>query len=307
MHFLLIIAWARTNPMAHPRAPAPARAPASRGVSAGPDRAPCLRSEGARAPAPAIGGKGENVPKDDTHQQALRTRAQMLRGAAIEIGRHGYEAASLTDIAVSAGRERTAMRYHFATKDEFAADILCYQVARWRQIRETVAEAGLTGIRAALAMQHLAIRQFIAEPHARAAVHLLAQSWILSLDLPSPGTLTDWNPHFRAFVEEEIRTRKTPPGIDADAIAEILTDTLLGRVLRIPPGEDHDLLAQAEPVWRTVLAALGIDDPDAVIHTIPQLDLPDPPPLPERNRHTRAAEKRDALRPRLVPRRAGEA
>jgi len=225
-------------------------------------------------------------------EQATET----THGSAIQISRRGYEATSFADIAAQAGVGRNSLRYHYATKDEFAKDVLAYEFARWRQLRETVEAAALRGVRAVLAMQQLAIRQFIAEPQSRAAIHLLLNASVLPINLERPGRLTDWHPYFRRHLDDAIAAGEVRADLDADQTVGILAGTLLGRAMRLPPDRDRELLSLMRPSWEATLAAMGVADPAGVLDGLPDLELPEPPSLPERNRHTRA----QAGRPRVV-------
>ncbi len=235
----------------------------------------------------------------EKHEQGQRTRESFLHAAAIQIGRRGYEATSFADIATEAGVGRNSLRYHYATKDEFAEDVLAYQFARWRQLRETVDASGLRGVQAVLTMQQLAIRQFIAEPHSRAAIHLLLNASVLPIDLKLPGRLTDWNPYFRRHLDDAIENGQVRADLNTDEVVGILVDTLLGRGMRLQPDRGWELLPLMRPSWEAVLSAMGVTDPAGMVDALPRLDLPEPPSLPERNRHTRAAATRSGQVVRL--------
>lgn len=228
---------------------------------------------------------------EQLHAQAQRTRKAFLRAAAVQIGRRGYEAASFAAIAAEAETRRDSLRYHYLTKDEFADDILAYQFARWRQIREAVESSGLEGVRAIVAMQRLAARQFADEPHSRAAINLLLNASALPVKRPPPGTLSDWHPHFVRQLRASIAAGEVRGDLDPEQAAELLANTLLGRAMRLPAGEEGRLLELMRPTWITMLAAMGVADAEAVVDSSPDLTLPDPPEPAERNRHTRAAAR----------------
>ena len=69
--------------------------------------------------------------KDEMPTQATRerrsgeeTRALILRAAALEFGRHGYDAATLEDIAGHLGVTRSAVLHHFPSKAEIVRAIV---------------------------------------------------------------------------------------------------------------------------------------------------------------------------------------
>ncbi|MYR04802.1 MULTISPECIES: TetR family transcriptional regulator [unclassified Streptomyces] len=55
-----------------------------------------------------------------TQERAARTRATLIRAAAVEFDRYGYATTSLNRIAKSAGLSTGALTFHFARKDDLA-------------------------------------------------------------------------------------------------------------------------------------------------------------------------------------------
>ncbi|MFG3042965.1 TetR family transcriptional regulator [Streptomyces sp. NPDC048330] len=55
-----------------------------------------------------------------TQERAARTRAALIRAAAIEFDRHGYAATSLSRISRTAGLSTGALTFHFENKDDLA-------------------------------------------------------------------------------------------------------------------------------------------------------------------------------------------
>ena len=65
-----------------------------------------------------------------TQQRAVRTRANLLAGAATEFARYGYTSASIIRILDNTACSKGAMYFHFSSKHEMAEAVLDTAAAR---------------------------------------------------------------------------------------------------------------------------------------------------------------------------------
>lgn len=221
----------------------------------------------------------------DRRRHDERTRREILRVAAAEIGSRGYEAVSMAEIAARVDAPRSVLHHHYVAKNDVAADIVAYQAARWDQMRERVGAAGLTGLRAVLGLLQLATRQLGDEPHARAAVNLLVGARTFGLDPVMPST--DWPGTIRRSIEEARSAGEVRASLDAGQAAESLLDVGFGTLVQHPGADGAELLRVLRPMWEAALSMMGVADPVALLDSIPDLDLPEPPALHERLTGTR--------------------
>ncbi len=217
-------------------------------------------------------------------EQGQRTRAEFLRAAAIEIGRRGFEAASLADIAAHVDKPRTALRYHYITKDEFATDILEYQLARWRQMRGAVDEAGLTGLQAVFALVDVSTGQYEDEPHARAAIHLIVKAQVLGLGMPDP--VFGWYDLIRRLLADAQEAGEVRSTLNTCQAADSLLDASFGALAIHQSREKSGLREHLRSTWAAALSMMGVGDPASFLDALPRLSLPGPPALSNRVRST---------------------
>ncbi|RDI43531.1 TetR family transcriptional regulator [Nocardia mexicana] len=69
-------------------------------------------------------------------ERARRTRAAIIRSAAVEFGKSGYAAASLNRILEGSRATKGAMYFHFDSKEDLARAVLDAAVERYRATTE---------------------------------------------------------------------------------------------------------------------------------------------------------------------------
>src|SRR4051794_8018803 len=104
-------------------------------------------------------------------------RAQILRAALAAFAEHGYERASLRDIAARAGISHTGLLHHFTSKDELLTAALRQQEVEDRVRSDQATSEGASGI----AVLADAVRHALEQPD-------LVRSWAaLRLAASDPG------------------------------------------------------------------------------------------------------------------------
>ena len=93
------------------------------------------------------------TPRGPRQARALATRDAILDAAALEFTRHGYHAASLSQVIERSGVTKGALYFHFASKQDMALAILVEMEQAYRGLVAATAGLGLDPLREAV---HLA-------------------------------------------------------------------------------------------------------------------------------------------------------
>jgi TetR/AcrR family transcriptional regulator, transcriptional repressor of aconitase len=250
---------------------------ASRGVG---EDGGARRDRPRRGRLSADDGKGQQMGMAERRQQGRLTRARFLAAAAEEIAQRGYEGASLSDIAARVGEPKTALRYHYPTKADFARDILAYQSARWAQVRDAVLAQGYSGVRLLYTLVATATRQSAESAHARAAIMIELNSSALDFDLPPMRF--DWYAYVEELIAEARQAGEIRESVDPRSGACALLDSAFAVYLLYPDLDEDEMIARLQPSWEASLWMMGVPDPPAYLETIEPTRIGPPPPLPER-------------------------
>lgn len=206
------------------------------------------------------------VLRTELIEQGKRTRSALLAAAAEEFGAHGYAAASLSAIGARAGKDKTALRHHFATKADLAVAVDDHQYAVWAPMVDAVTETGARGLPAVLALLSDAIDDSVAKPFARAVIRLRVG------DLPAEVTLSE--PAFSWFGTIESRMMQAredgdlPDSVDPVAAARVLIDSSFGvHQLHFEPLDSTAAAQRFADHWRHILAGIGVRDPDGILES----------------------------------------
>jgi AcrR family transcriptional regulator len=95
-----------------------------------------------RARAPISNGAGASR---GPYAKSAGRRSEIIRAALASFAAHGYERASLRDIAARAGISHAGLLHHFATKDELLVEALDHYEADERRMVDEAQAAGKTG------------------------------------------------------------------------------------------------------------------------------------------------------------------
>src|SRR5690606_3274636 len=96
----------------------------------------CARGPFQRGARLAVSNFGGVSSMARQQERARRTRAAIIRSAAVEFGKSGYAAASLNRILEGSRATKGAMYFHFDSKEELAKAVLETAVERYRATAE---------------------------------------------------------------------------------------------------------------------------------------------------------------------------
>nr|WP_176986009.1 TetR/AcrR family transcriptional regulator [Streptomyces sp. 2231.1] len=188
----------------------------------------------------------------------MRTREALVRAAASEFDRAGYEGTSLSRISKSVGVSIGAVTFHFSSKSELADAV---QQAG-RSVTRTAVEGVLAEPRSALRVVvdlTLILAQLMErEPSVRAAIRL-------SRERPDAVPWSEvWLPTVRRLLDEAHETgqlRAAALPADVTTLVEYLTSGAEA-YLRSRMGSDmafESAVAQLKRLWHVAIAGVAVD------------------------------------------------
>jgi AcrR family transcriptional regulator len=197
-------------------------------------------------------------------EQGKRTRAAILEAAAVEFGNSGYDAASLSDIGARAGKDKAALRHHFATKADLAVGVDDHQYSVWLPMVQAVERTGTRGLPALLALLSEAIDDSVTLPFARAVIRLRVDGHPPEVQLSPP--LFSWMAIIEARVVEAVDDGEIPADSDPTSTARLLIDSSFGvHQLNAVPLDSASAAERFANHWRHILIGVGARDPDGVL------------------------------------------
>ncbi|MGW7046868.1 TetR family transcriptional regulator [Streptomyces avermitilis] len=188
-------------------------------------------------------------------ERAARTRAALVKAAAAEFDRNGYDGTSLARVSKAAGISMGALTFHFSSKGALADTVQeegrALMRAALKQATSRPAPALQTVVTVSLALTGLVEEDIVA----RSAVRLVRER-------SEADFWTDiWLPTVRRLLEEASahgQLRDDALAADVAALAEILTAGAEAHVRRLlDTGTRHgSATAQLERAWRLALAGV---------------------------------------------------
>ncbi|MEU3219144.1 TetR family transcriptional regulator [Streptomyces sp. NPDC006971] len=186
-----------------------------------------------------------------TEKKSDRTRRRLIRAAAVEIDRNGYERATLARICRLADVSMGALTFHFASKSELAdavrADARALADARTEQVANDPSPAlgSAVGLTVGLA------RLLEGEAVVRSAARLARDDPRGAVDWTAA-----WIPVVRELLLRADREGELRPGVDPDTVVALAACLLAGAeaLARTPDGTaPAGAVDQLESMWRVVL------------------------------------------------------
>lgn len=163
------------------------------------------------------------MPQQD---RAYATREAILRAAAEEFDRLGYERTSLTAVLARTGLTKGAFYFHFPSKEAVADALIERQSELWAQMRESWRVRGLDPLSALHGMFAESADRMAADVVLRAGVRLNADR---EVGYPGvPNTHLMWEKLVAAYVFEAAARGDLRPGVDPEAVARTLCSAALG-------------------------------------------------------------------------------
>ncbi|GLZ31381.1 TetR family transcriptional regulator [Lentzea sp. NBRC 105346] len=196
------------------------------------------------------------MPQQD---RAHATREAILRAAAEEFDRLGYERTSLKGVLGHSGLTKGAFYFHFASKEALAAALVSGQDDLWARMREDWDGRALDPLRRLVGMFHEAAERMAADVTLRAGVRLAADREVGYPGLPSAHL--EWEKIIEAYLVDARDAGNLRDGADPAALARTLCAATLGaRFISSATTRCADFPARTREILRYVLSSVISDD-----------------------------------------------
>ncbi|CAL9669793.1 hypothetical protein SUDANB95_07395 [Actinosynnema sp. ALI-1.44] len=198
-------------------------------------------------------------PVMSPQHRALATREAILRAAAEEFDRLGYDAAPLSAILERSGVTKGAFYFHFPSKEALASAIVQVQDDTWPRLAGQWRDRGLDPLRTLIGLFDEAVSLLSRDVVLRAGVRLAADR-----DVGYPGLSSAhlrWEKVLGDLLLAARDAGQLRPGVDAEAAARTLTSAALGaRLISSATCRCADFPERMREVWRLVLPGLATDE-----------------------------------------------
>jgi AcrR family transcriptional regulator len=196
------------------------------------------------------------MPKQD---RARATREAILRAAAEEFDRLGFQATPLSAILHRGGVTKGAFYFHFPSKEALAAEIVRIQDDTWPQLAQEWHDRGLDPLRTAFGLFDAAVVLLSRDVVVRAGVRLAADG-----ELGHPG-LAAAHVRWEAVLTDLLLAARDRgqlrPSADPRAASRVLCSAALGaRLISAATTGCADYPRRVREVWRLVLPAVATDE-----------------------------------------------
>ncbi|WP_433266202.1 ScbR family autoregulator-binding transcription factor [Actinosynnema sp. CS-041913] len=191
--------------------------------------------------------------------RAQATREAILRAAAEEFDRFGYEGAPLSAILDRSGVTKGAFYFHFMSKEALASAIVQVQDDTWPRLAHAWQDRGLDPLRTAVGLFDEAVVLLSRDVVLRAGVRIAADR-----ELGYPG-LAGSHPRWEKVLADLLFAARDEgqlrPGVDPEAAARTLTAAALGaRLISTATSRCADYPDRMREVWRLVLPGVATDE-----------------------------------------------
>lgn len=195
------------------------------------------------------------MPQQD---RAYATREAILRAAALEFDRLGYDRTSLTAVLARAGLTKGAFYFHFASKEAVAGALIEYQHDLWLGLRERWHGRGLDPLNTIIGMIVESADRMADDVVLRAGVRLVADREVGYPGVPNAHLM--WEKMVAAYVEEARECGCLRAGVDPAAVARAISGATLGaRLISAAASGCADFPARVREVLELVLPSVATD------------------------------------------------
>lgn len=196
------------------------------------------------------------MPQQD---RAYATREAILRAAAREFDRLGYDRASLSAVLTRAGLTKGAFYFHFASKEAIADALISYQHDFWMGMRQRWHGYEIDSLSMLVGMLLESADQLAADVVLRAGVRLVADREVGYPGVPNAHLM--WEKMIAAYLAEAAEHGHLREGVDPDAVARTLCGATLGaRLISSVTTECADFPARVREVLGCVLPSVATDE-----------------------------------------------
>jgi AcrR family transcriptional regulator len=193
------------------------------------------------------------APTHTRAQQAIDTRARLVRAAARLFAERGYAGTSVAAIGAEAGVSRGLVNFHFGTKENLLSAVITDLVSDWERNMFPADATAATPLEAVRVLFD-AHRRFVVQERDRARLLFRLQAEALNpeLGLSAFVELHDrWLTLTSAWWHAAVASGEVDPTLDHNAVATFVIGGLRGIALEwLMAPESVDVDAAYEQLWR---------------------------------------------------------
>ncbi len=183
-----------------------------------------------------------------TQTRAVATRSAVLVAAARVFERHGFSAASISQILNEANVTKGALYFHFDSKASLASAIIEEQ-SNWR-VANT--EESTCPTQRLIDLGYRFVYALQSDPLVRASIRLTIERNTFATDDPSP--YRGWVDAITAILVEAHEADDLQPDRDPNEVAWVIVGSVTGtQLLSEAMSRRTDLAARLETMWRLLL------------------------------------------------------
>ncbi|MDI3389868.1 ScbR family autoregulator-binding transcription factor [Streptomyces sp. B-S-A8] len=170
-------------------------------------------------------------------ERAARTQSALIRSAAEQFERHGYEKASLNDISSGAGVSRGALHFHFDTKADVADAVENAAARALRDVVDSLPSGDTCALQNLTDLSHSLVKLLLWDVVVRAG-------FLLSCDAGQRGRADlcrNWQTYVHGLVARAVDEKSLAPGVAPEGVVNAVVTTTVGLVV----------LSRSEMRWLT--------------------------------------------------------
>ncbi|MGW5940595.1 ScbR family autoregulator-binding transcription factor [Streptomyces celluloflavus] len=155
-------------------------------------------------------------------ERAARTRAALVRAAAEEIDRRGYDGTSLNKVISAAGISMGALTFHFSTKSDLADEVQSQGSHAARTVADHVTAGSGPALQAVIDLTLELARLLEEDPVVRSAARLARER------PGSPAWSAAWLPAVHSLLAQAQRDGQLHPAVLPETIAALVVHLVAG-------------------------------------------------------------------------------
>lgn len=194
--------------------------------------------------------EGRAPMAEPKQERALKTRAEIVRGAALAFEELGYKGASMREIVKRAGVTLGAVYFHFENKEALARAVILAQPDAM------IPQLNSEGLQRLVDLSLVWARQLNTNVVLRAGVRLAVEQRAYGID--DATSFRDWQSTFAEWLEEGRERGELSPGVEPTVVAEFVVGAMTGtQHFAQLVGDVGSLPERVVRMWRLLLPGIA--------------------------------------------------
>ncbi|MFI5808799.1 ScbR family autoregulator-binding transcription factor [Streptomyces sp. NPDC051561] len=188
-------------------------------------------------------------------ERAVRTRRALVRAAASEFDRYGYDGTSMLKVSRAAGITTGALTFHFSTKSELADAVQDYGRMALRTIIEQVTATSAPPLDQLVDLTLQVARLLEEDPAVRSAARLTREH-----SGTAPAWSTTWLPTVHELLHQAQRAGHLHTEVHATTLASLASHLLTGTEVHaraaVESNRPSTAVVQLQQIWKIALRGI---------------------------------------------------